>query len=76
MNKSDVSGWKNYAPIILLLVILLIAFLVFLTTGKLTTKDLPALHIVNGVILVLIGLLAGSLGICIDWRCHHRFLSV
>ncbi len=62
MNKSDVSVWKNYAPTILLLVILLIAFLVFLPTGKLTANNLPALNIANGILLVLIGLLAGLLG--------------
>lgn len=62
MKKFYLSAWKNNAPTILLLVILLIAFLVFLPTGKLTTKVPPALHIVNGITLIIIGLLAGLLG--------------
>lgn len=62
MKKFYLSAWKNNAPTILLLVILLIAFLLFLPTGKLTTKGPPALHIVNGITLIIIGLLAGLLG--------------
>lgn len=62
MNKSDISALKNYAPTILLLVILLIAFLVLLPTGKSTSKGLPALNIVNGITLIIIGLFAGLLG--------------
>jgi len=62
MNKFYLSAWKNYAPTILLLVILLMAFVVFLPTGKLTTKGLPELNIVGGMTLIIIGLLAGLLG--------------
>lgn len=62
MNKFYVSAWKNYIPTMLLLVILFIAFMVFLPTGKLTTKGLPVLTIVNGITLIIIGLLAGLLG--------------
>lgn len=61
MNKSEIAVWKNYASTILLLILILVALFAFLPTGKLTTKGLPALNIVNGITMIIIGLLAGLL---------------
>jgi hypothetical protein len=62
MKKFYLSAWKNYAPTILLLAILLVAFLVFFPTERLNTEALPELNIVGGITLIIIGLVAGLLG--------------
>jgi hypothetical protein len=62
MNTFHRSLWKNYISTFILLVIILIVFLVVLPTGKLTSQGLPALNILNGIALIIIGLFAGLLG--------------
>ncbi len=62
MSNSQGSFWKNYLPTIILLVIILIVFIGFLPTGKLTAANLPVINVTHGIILIVIGLLAGLLG--------------
>ena len=62
MNTTQSATWRNYAPTIVLLGVLVVSVIVAFSGGAVDTASTPVVFAIKGVFLVLIGLIAGFLG--------------
>lgn len=62
MNTARSTTWRNYAPTVVLLGALVVSTIAVFSSGAVRTANTPVVSPMNGVFLVLIGLMAGLLG--------------